>query len=551
MLPERRLPMLRVSQIKLHPGHTSEELEKKLLRALSVKKADLLGWQIAKQSIDARKKPDVFFSYTVDAEVKHENQVLKRVGKQVQQIRSTNYQQPAPGSISLTRRPVIAGSGPAGMFCAYLLARNGYRPLLLERGNCVEERLQDVEDFWKNGRLNLSSNVQFGEGGAGTFSDGKLNTLVKDSEGRNHFVLETFAAHGAPKSILYEQKPHIGTDILIDVVRNMRKSILDMGGEVRFHSQVTDILLDRDPSGERQKIKQIIVNGQDVLDTDLLILAVGHSARDTFEMLYDRKIPIQAKAFAVGVRIEHPQSMISQCQYGRTDCPDLPAASYKLTAQLSNGRGAYTFCMCPGGYVVNASSEEGRLAVNGMSYHERDGVNANSAVIVTVTPQDYGTNHPLAGVEFQRMLEQRAWKEGGGKVPVQCLKDFRENRPTTTPGEILPQIKGAWTFANVRNIFPDVLADSLEEGICAMDHKIHGFAREDSVLSGVESRTSSPVRIERDEDLESPAAVGLYPCGEGAGYAGGITSAAMDGIKTAEAVIRKYTPAFEFEFTKN
>lgn len=551
MLPERRLPMLRVSQIKLHPGHTSEELEKKLLRALSVKKADLLGWQIAKQSIDARKKPDVFFSYTVDAEVKHENQVLKRVGKQVQQIRSTNYQQPAPGSISLTRRPVIAGSGPAGMFCAYLLARNGYRPLLLERGNCVEERLQDVEDFWKNGRLNLSSNVQFGEGGAGTFSDGKLNTLVKDSEGRNHFVLETFAAHGAPKSILYEQKPHIGTDILIDVVRNMRKSILDMGGEVRFHSQVTDILLDRDPSGERQKIKQIIVNGQDVLDTDLLILAVGHSARDTFEMLYDRKIPIQAKAFAVGVRIEHPQSMISQCQYGRTDCPDLPAASYKLTAQLSNGRGAYTFCMCPGGYVVNASSEEGRLAVNGMSYHERDGVNANSAVIVTVTPQDYGTNHPLAGVEFQRMLEQRAWKEGGGKVPVQCLKDFRENRPTTTPGEILPQIKGAWTFANVRNIFPDVLADSLEEGICAMDHKIHGFAREDSVLSGVESRTSSPVRIERDEELESPAAVGLYPCGEGAGYAGGITSAAMDGIKTAEAVIRKYTPAFEFEFTKN
>ena len=543
--------MLRVSQIKLHPGHTSEELEKKLLRALSVKKADLLGWQIAKQSIDARKKPDVFFSYTVDAEVKHENQVLKRAGKQVQQIRSTNYQQPAPGSISLTRRPVIAGSGPAGMFCAYLLARNGYRPLLLERGGCVEERIQDVEDFWKNGRLNLSSNVQFGEGGAGTFSDGKLNTLVKDSEGRNHFVLETFAAHGAPKSILYEQKPHIGTDILIDVVRNMRKSILDMGGEVRFHSQVTDILLDRDPSGERQKIKQIIVNGQDVLDTDLLILAVGHSARDTFEMLYDRKIPIQAKAFAVGVRIEHPQSMISQCQYGRTDCPDLPAASYKLTAQLSNGRGAYTFCMCPGGYVVNASSEEGRLAVNGMSYHERDGVNANSAVIVTVTPQDYGTNHPLAGVEFQRMLEQRAWKEGGGKVPVQCLKDFRENRPTTTPGEILPQIKGAWTIANVRNIFPDVLADSLEEGICAMDHKIHGFAREDSVLSGVESRTSSPVRIERDEELESPAAVGLYPCGEGAGYAGGITSAAMDGIKTAEAVIRKYTPAFEFEFTKN
>lgn len=543
--------MLRVSQIKLHPGHTSEELEKKLLRALSVKKADLLSWQIVKQSIDARKKPDVFFSYTVDAEVKHENQAVKRAGKQVQQISRIPYQPPAAGSISLTRRPVIAGSGPAGMFCAYLLAKNGYRPLLLERGSCVEERLKDVEDFWKNGRLNLSSNVQFGEGGAGTFSDGKLNTLVKDSKGRNQFVLETFAAHGAPKSILYEQKPHIGTDILIDVVKNMRRSIVDMGGEVRFHSQVTDILPGPDASGKRQHIKQIVVNGQEVLDTDLLILAVGHSARDTFRMLYDRQIPIQAKAFAVGVRIEHPQSMISQCQYGKTDCPDLPAASYKLTAQLSNGRGAYTFCMCPGGYVVNASSEEGRLAVNGMSYHERDGANANSAVIVTVTPQDYGSNHPLAGVEFQRMLEERAWKEGGGKVPVQCFKDFCENRPTAAPGAILPQIKGAWTFANVRNIFPEVLAESLEEGIRAMDHKIHGFARADSVLSGVESRTSSPLRIERDEDMESPAAAGLYPCGEGAGYAGGITSAAMDGIRTAEAVIQKYTPAFEHEFTKN
>lgn len=543
--------MLRVSQIKLHPGHTSEELEKKLLRALSVKKADLLSWQIVKQSIDARKKPDVFFSYTVDAEVKHENQAVKRAGKQVQQISRIPYQPPAAGSISLTRRPVIAGSGPAGMFCAYLLAKNGYRPLLLERGSCVEERLKDVEDFWKNGRLNLSSNVQFGEGGAGTFSDGKLNTLVKDSKGRNQFVLETFAAHGAPKSILYEQKPHIGTDILIDVVKNMRRSIVDMGGEVRFHSQVTDILPGPDSSGKRQHIKQIVVNGQEVLDTDLLILAVGHSARDTFRMLYDRQIPIQAKAFAVGVRIEHPQSMISQCQYGKTDCPDLPAASYKLTAQLSNGRGAYTFCMCPGGYVVNASSEEGRLAVNGMSYHERDGANANSAVIVTVTPQDYGSNHPLAGVEFQRMLEERAWKEGGGKVPVQCFKDFCENRPTSAPGAILPQIKGAWTFANVRNIFPEVLAESLEEGIRAMDHKIHGFARADSVLSGVESRTSSPLRIERDEDMESPAAAGLYPCGEGAGYAGGITSAAMDGIRTAEAVIQKYTPAFEHEFTKN
>ena len=380
--------MLRVSQINLHPGHTPEELEKKLLKTLSVKKSDLLGWRIAKQSIDARKKPDVFFSYTVDAEVRHENQVLKRAGKQVRQIRVSVYQPPAPGSIPLSRRPVIAGSGPAGMFCAYLLAKSGYRPLLLERGGCVEERVKDVEDFWNGGRLNLSSNVQFGEGGAGTFSDGKLNTLVKDSKGRNRFVLETFAAHGAPERILFEQKPHIGTDVLIDVVKNMRQSILDLGGEVRFHSQVTDILLDLAAPSEEPRIKQVVVNNREALDTELLVLAVGHSARDTFRMLYDRQIPIQAKSFAVGVRIEHPQSMISQCQYGKTDCPELPAASYKLTAQLSNGRGAYTFCMCPGGYVVNASSEEGRLAVNGMSYHARDGANANSAVIVTVTPED-------------------------------------------------------------------------------------------------------------------------------------------------------------------
>lgn len=469
--------MLRVSQINLHPGHTPEELEKKLLKTLSVKKSDLLGWRIEKQSIDARKKPDVFFSYTVDAEVRHENQVLKRAGKQVRQIRVSAYQPPAPGSIPLPRRPVIAGSGPAGMFCAYLLAKNGYRPLLLERGSCVEERIKDVEDFWNGGRLNLSSNVQFGEGGAGTFSDGKLNTLVKDSKGRNRFVLEIFAAHGAPESILFEQKPHIGTDVLIDVVKNMRQSILDLGGEVRFHSQVTDILLDLAAPSEEPRIKQVIVNNKEVLDTELLVLAVGHSARDTFRMLYDRQIPVQAKSFAVGVRIEHPQSMISQCQYGKTDCPELPAASYKLTAQLSNGRGAYTFCMCPGGYVVNASSEEGRLAVNGMSYHARDGANANSAVIVTVTPADYGTDHPLAGVEFQRMLEERAWKEGNGKVPVQRFGDFCSNRPTTEPGTILPQIKGPWTFSNVRNIFPNVLADSLEEGIYAMDHKIHGFAR--------------------------------------------------------------------------
>lgn len=533
--------MLRINQLKLRPGHTREELEEKILKTLHIKSDALLDYQIQKQSIDARKKPDIFFTYTVDVKINKENSVLRRLKNQVQKVTPNPYRPPAPGQETLNHRPVIIGSGPAGLFCAYLLALAGYRPLLLERGGSVDERLLDVEEFWGNGRLNLSSNVQFGEGGAGTFSDGKLNTLVKDAKGRNRFVLETFVKFGAPESILYEQKPHIGTDILINVVRSMRQKIEDLGGEIRFHSQMTDIFLVKETAGTQSRVKGIQINGEESLDTDLLVLAIGHSARDTFRMLYEKKISMQAKSFAVGVRIEHPQSMINECQYGQADPEYLPTASYKLTAQLENGRGAYTFCMCPGGYVVNASSEEGRLAVNGMSYHGRDGVNANSAVIVTVTPEDYGSEHPLAGVEFQRRLEERAYEAGQGKVPVQCFKDFCADQVSGHFGEIVPQIKGEYTFANVRRIFPEVLGDSLEEGIRLMDHKIHGFAREDAVLSGVESRTSSPVRIERDEDFESNLG-GIYPCGEGAGYAGGITSAAMDGMKTAEAVMKKYAP---------
>lgn len=543
--------MLRINQLKLRPGHSRDELEEKILKTLHINQDALLDYQIQKQSIDARKKPDIFFSYTVDVKVKHENAILRKMKNHVQKAEYHRYQLPAAGEEMLTKRPVIIGSGPAGLFCAYLLAASGYCPLLLERGGSVDERLLDVEEFWENGRLNLSSNVQFGEGGAGTFSDGKLNTLVKDAKGRGRFVLETFVKFGAPESILYEQKPHIGTDILVNVVKNMRQKIEELGGEIRFHSQMTDLVLEEEVTGASsgpRRIRGILINGREQLETDLLILAIGHSARDTFQMLYENQLSMQAKAFAVGVRIEHAQTMINECQYGQKNPKDLPAASYKLTAQLENGRGAYTFCMCPGGYVVNASSEEGRLAVNGMSYHGRDGLNANSAVIVTVTPKDYGSEHPLAGVEFQRMLEERAFSLGKGKVPVQCFQDFCENRVSEGFGEILPQIKGAYTLANVRTIFPEVLGDSLEEGIRLMDHKIRGFARPDSILSGVESRTSSPVKIERNEEFESNFK-GIYPCGEGAGYAGGITSAAMDGMKTAEAVIRKYTPLHKV-FTK-
>lgn len=535
--------MLRISQLNLHPGHSSEELRDKICKYLHIKSSDLLDYKIQKQSIDARKKPVLFFSYTVDVKIRQESQMFRKLKGKVQKVNNISYQLPVSGNTALLHRPVIAGSGPAGLFCAYLLAKAGYRPVILERGGPVEERILDVEKFWEEGDLNLSSNVQFGEGGAGTFSDGKLNTLVKDAKGRNRFVLQTFVEHGAPPSILYEQKPHIGTDILIDVVRNIRQSIQGMGGEFCFHSQVTDIELENTMSGGIGSLRGVILNDGEKIDTDLCVFAIGHSARDTFQMLYDNEISMEAKSFAVGVRIEHPQSMITQSQYGqRLSYDGLPAASYKLTAQLENGRGAYTFCMCPGGYVVNASSEKGRLAVNGMSYHQRDGANANSAVIVTVTPKDYKGTHPLSGVEFQRMLEEHAHTEGGGRVPVQCFSDFQKNQKTKELGNVKPQIKGAYTLANVRNIFPKELGDSLEEAIHLMEHKIHGFARADALLSGVESRTSSPVKIIRNEEFESEVS-GIYPCGEGAGYAGGITSAAMDGMKTAEAIIKKYAPS--------
>ena len=348
---------------------------------------------------------------------------------------------------------------------------------------------------------------------------------------------------GAPESILYEQKPHIGTDILRTVIRNMRNEIRDLGGDIHFHCQVTDLCFKSD--GEGKQLTRIELNHQQWMETNVLVLAIGHSARDTFQLIETRGIPIQPKAFAVGVRIEHPQDMIQTAQYGKEMADRLPPAAYKLAENLENGRGVYTFCMCPGGYVVNASSEEKRLAVTGMSYHSRDGINANSAVIVTVTPEDFDSSAPLAGVEFQRKLERAAYEAGKGVVPVQCFGDFCENRLTESLGAITPQIKGAWKFADVRSIFPEELSEALEFGIRAMDRKIPGFARPDAVLTGVESRTSSPVKIMRNEHFESSVS-GIYPCGEGAGYAGGITSAAMDGMKVAEAIIQRFAI-----FTKN
>ena len=523
--------MLRISQLKLPVTHTQEQLEKKLLKMLRMSRKDLGQYYIRKRSLDARKKPELYYVYSIDVEIKNEERVLKSMKGKVQKVSVHPYCVPEHGTERLSDRPVIIGSGPAGLFCAYLLAREGYRPLIIERGAPVRERRKDVEKFWETGVLDPSSNVQFGEGGAGTFSDGKLNTLVKDPAGRNRFVLETFVKFGAPEDILWEQKPHIGTDILIDVVETMRREIEKMGGEFRFHSQVTDLIPEE---------KVLIINDEEKIRAGAAVLAIGHSARDTFYMLCERGFDMEAKAFAVGVRVEHPQRLIDENMYGRDNRGNLPAASYKLTEKLDNGRGVYTFCMCPGGYVVNASSEPGCLAVNGMSYHGRAGENANSAVIVTVTPQDYGTDHPLSGVEFQRELERRAWEEGSGCVPVQRFEGFCANKETVELGCIKPNIKGHYRLGNVRNIFPEELSLSIQEGIGAMDHKIRGFADKDVLLSGVESRTSSPVRINRDDSFRSNIPW-VYPCGEGAGYAGGITSAAMDGVKVAEALVRKFT----------
>ena len=537
----RRTCMIRIQQLKLPVTHTQEELEQKIRKTLKIGKHDLQEIELLRRSIDARKKSELKYVYQLDVKVKDENAVLRKAkNNQIVKAEKKSYVFPKSGEQTLVHRPVIIGSGPAGLFCAYVLAKHGYRPLVLERGESAEQRKKSVDAFWKTGVLNPESNVQFGEGGAGTFSDGKLNTSVKDPSGRNREVLRIFTECGAPEEILYDQKPHLGTDQLIGIVTTMRKKIEAWGGEVRFGAKVTDFGI------ENGRLTSITVNETEKIAAETAVLAIGHSARDTFFKLCENKISMEAKSFAVGVRIEHPQKMITEDQYG-PEAPDfLGAAPYKLTNQCENGRGVYSFCMCPGGYVVNASSEAERTCVNGMSYSDREGKNANSAMIVTVTPEDYrpyhveGTPDVLDGVAFQRALEHAAWEAGKGKVPVQLFGDFCENRVSTALGEVTPSICGEWTFANLREVLPTFIGDSLVEGIRASERKIHGFSRPDAVLSGVEARTSSPVRIVRNETLESSSLTGLYPCGEGAGYAGGITSAAMDGLKTAEEIAKKY-----------
>lgn len=529
--------MIRITQLKLPVEHTPEDLHRKVSKVLRIAPERIRAVHIRKQSLDARKKPELFYSYVVDVEtaVPEQAVVHKAKSPQVSVGQEKPYRFPDYGRERLAEPPVIIGSGPAGLFCGFMLAKHGYRPILLERGEDVDTRRRKVDGFWSGGALDLRSNVQFGEGGAGTFSDGKLNTLVKDPMKRGQLVLEILHEFGAGAEILYQNKPHIGTDVLAGVVKGIRKEIIRLGGTVRFGCQVTDLLV------EHQQVVGVVTEQGETIRSRAVVLAVGHSARDTFEMLYRRGIPMDSKAFAVGLRIQHPQTLINKSQYGREDAGALGAASYKLTRQTSTGRGVYSFCMCPGGYVVNASSESRRLAVNGMSYHARDGINANSALIITVTPEDYLDGSPLGGVAFQRRLEEAAYAAAGGRVPVQLYGDFRENRASADLGGIEPQIKGAWAFANLREVVPEALSRPLVEAMDGFGHMIAGFDRKDAVLAGIESRTSSPIRIWRDEQMESEVR-GLYPCGEGAGYAGGITSAAMDGVRTAEAIASRYQP---------
>jgi hypothetical protein len=524
--------MIKISNIKISADikPTLELLKKKAAKVLKIKPSDIKSIEISKQSLDARDKTAVHYLFSVNVEVENEVRFLKI--KNVSAVKPYFYEIKKAQN---KNRPVVVGFGPGGMLCALVLARAGLNPIVIEQGKKVEERQQDIETFFKTGVLDTSSNVQFGEGGAGTFSDGKLTTGIKDF--RCRFVLEEFVKYGAPKEILYIAKPHIGTDKLVGVVKNIREEIISLGGEIRFKSTLTDIYTQ---NNNIRGVKIKTTEGEYDIETDDVILAIGHSARNTFEMLVNKNIAMEQKPFAMGVRIEHLQSKINKAQYGEF-AKHLPAADYKLAVHLPNGRSAYTFCMCPGGVVVAAASEEERLVTNGMSYFARDGKNANSALLIGINTSDFGSSDMLAGVKLQRELEHKAYIAGGGnyKAPVQLAGDILNQRASTNLGNVEPTYKPLVTPTDLREVFPDYIYDSLRLGIAEMDKKIEGFADPSAVLTAIESRSSSPVRILRGSDLNSISVKGLYPCGEGCGYAGGIMSAAVDGVKCAEAVILK------------
>ena len=533
--------MLRLTEIKLPLIHAEGEIRTAIIKRLGIADDELISYVVFKRGVDARKKSNIQFTCTLDVAVRDETAILERFNNDphVSIAPDTSYHFVAQAPHNLTSRPIVIGMGPAGLFAGLILAQMGFRPLILERGKAVRERTKDTFGLWRQGMLNPESNVQFGEGGAGTFSDGKLHSQIKDPKHLGRKVLEEFVKAGAPEEILYVSKPHIGTFRLVGMVEKMRETIQSLGGEIRFQSRVDDIEI------AEGQVTGVVLAGGEHIATNHLVLAVGHSARDTFEMIHKRGVFIEAKPFSIGLRIEHPQSLIDRARYGgNAGNPQLGAADYKLVHHASNGRSVYSFCMCPGGTVVAATSEAGRVVTNGMSQYSRNERNANAGIVVGVTPEDYppdpnNPHSPLAGMEFQRHWESRAFELGGGNycAPGQLVGDFLAGRPSTEFGTVQPSYTPGVHLCDLSSALPDYAIAAIREALPAFAKQIRGFDLADAVLTGVETRTSSPIRIKRhDGDLQSINTRGLYPAGEGAGYAGGILSAAVDGIRVAEAV---------------